>query len=634
VASDRAASDYFDRLAPEYDVGRGPGGGLWHRSFFAGRRRIALGWLEDVRTGAVADVGCGPGVLTAPLKERGVSVIALDRAPAMLAKAAEGGALAVNADALGLPVRDGSCEAAVALGLSSYVDDLTALLREMKRIVRPGGVVIVSVANSVAPDWLARRALRAPARALGFRGLLTSDVTLRTRSPAAWRAAALDAGLRITGEIGHDFTLFPLSRVLPGPSVVLGRSLETFAGGRLARFASEVVLRMEVPGAAEPRPARSRPRRIVRVIARLNIGGPAMHACLTTAGLRPGSETVLATGRVDAGEEEAGDLLREYGVEPVRIRGLGRAISALDDVRAFFSLWSLMRRVRPDVVHTHTAKAGALGRVAAWLARVPFVVHTFHGHVFRGYFGAGGSRLAVWVERALARVTDRVVAVSDEVGHDLTDVYGVVPKHKLRVVPIGLPLEPFLECERHRGELRAELGVAADTPLVGFVGRLVPVKAPDVALDAWRLVRAELPDARLVVVGAGPLLDGLRARGDDGVHFLGWRRDTARIAADLDLALLTSVNEGTPVALIEAAAAGVPAVSTRVGGVPTVVKDDVTGLLADAGDAAALAAAVVALLRDPDRRREMGAAAREHAGGWSAARLLRDLDALYDESAR
>jgi len=548
----------------------------------------------------------------------------------MLGHARAAGARALTGDALALPLLDDACDAAVALGLASYVPDLTALMRELGRVVRPGGVVVVSVASAAAPDWFARRALRAPARALGFRGVLTSGIELAVHAPAAWRAAARAAGLELLEERGHDFTLFPFSRLLPGPAVVVGKALEARLAGPLAARAAEVVLRLKVPGPAARR--RPRPRRLVRIIARLNIGGPAIHSTLLTAGLAPHYETTLATGAVGPGEEEATHLLERHGVEPVRIRGLGRAISPLDDLRALAELLALLRRVRPHVVHTHTAKAGAVGRVAARLAGVPRVYHTFHGHVLSGYFGPAGSKLAALAERLLARLTDRVVAVSDEVGRDLAERFRVVSPEKLEVIPLGLPLEPFAAAGRHRGELRAELGLAPEARIVSLVGRLVPVKEPQVALDVFERVRAAVPEARLVVCGAGPELAAMRARGVAGVHFLGWRSDTPRVLADVDVALLTSRNEGTPVALIEAGAAGVPAVATRVGGVPAVVEEGVTGLLCPRGDAEALAGAVVGLLQYPERRAALGVAARERMlGRFGAERLIGDLLRLYSE---
>jgi glycosyltransferase involved in cell wall biosynthesis/SAM-dependent methyltransferase len=622
-------SEWFDAIAPRYAERYRGGAGVWHRHFFSGRRRIALRWLAAAAPRVVADVGSGPGMLTDALRAAGARVIALDRAAAMARLAREGGAAAAVADALTLPLRDGSCDAAVALGLTSYVGDLAALFAELARVVRPGGTVIVSLANAASPDWRMRRFLRAPAALSGANGLLTSGIELRTHAPSDWRRAADAAGLSVAEAVGHDFTLFPLSRLLSGPSVALSAAME--AREVRASLASQTLLRLLRPGPARAAtPPAPRPVRVVRVIARLNVGGPALHAVLATAGLRPEFDTTLAVGRVAKGEAEAADLLARFRVAPVRVPGLGRALSPFDDLRAFAALLALMRRVRPDIVHTHTAKAGALGRIAARVARVPRVVHTFHGHVFDGYFGTAGSRAAVAVERLLARLADRVVAVSDEVGRDLSERYRVVPRAKLAVVPVGLPLAEFLACDAHRGALRRELSLPASAPLVVLVGRLVAVKEPHLALDAWRLVRRDVPDATLVVVGDGDLAVPLRARREPGVVFLGWRRDLATILADADLALLTSRNEGTPVALVEAAAAGVPAVATRVGGVPSVVLDGATGVLVPPGDASALASAVVSLLRDPARRRAMGDAARARAiERFGDARLLADLRALY-----
>jgi glycosyltransferase involved in cell wall biosynthesis/2-polyprenyl-3-methyl-5-hydroxy-6-metoxy-1,4-benzoquinol methylase len=631
VGAPTQASDWFGAIAPRYAERYRGAAGVWHRHFFGSRRRIALSWLKDAAPRVVADVGSGPGMLTDALRAAGARVIAIDRSAAMARLAREGGARATVSDALALPLRDGSCDAAVALGLTSYLGDLAALFSELARVVRPGGIVIVSVANAGSLDWRMRRLLRAPAALTGANGLLTSGIELRTHTPEECRHAADAAGLRVTAAVGHDFTVFPLSRLLAAPSVALSAAMES--RGVRASLASQTILRLERPG--PPRAQRSRaprPRRVVRVIARLNVGGPALHAVIAAAGLRPEFDTTLAVGRVAPGEAEATDLLARHGVTPVRVASLGRSLSPADDLRALGALLSLMRRVRPDIVHTHTAKAGALGRVAARLAGVPCVVHTFHGHVFDGYFGKSASRAAVAAERVLARLADRVVAVSDEVARDLAERCRVVPRRKLAVVRVGVPLADFLACDVHRGALRRELALPPSAPVVALVGRLVPVKEPHLAFDAWRLVRRAVPDATLVVVGDGDLMPSLRARGDAGVVFLGWRRDLASILADADLALLTSRNEGTPVALVEAAAAGVAAVATRVGGVPSVVEDGATGLLVAPGDAAAIASAVTSLLTDPARRRAMGDAARVRAvERYGDARLFADLRALYGE---
>jgi glycosyltransferase involved in cell wall biosynthesis len=315
---------------------------------------------------------------------------------------------------------------------------------------------------------------------------------------------------------------------------------------------------------------------------------------------------------------------------------LGREIRGGPDLVALVQLTRLVRRLRPDLVHTHTAKAGTLGRLAALLARVPVIVHTYHGHVFHGYFSAPRTRAFLAIERWLARRTDRLLTVSETVRAELLAL-GVGDPDRLTVVPLGLDLEGFLGCEALRGGFRAELGVAADVPLVGIVARLAPIKAHEVFLQAAAAVARELPTARFLVIGDGERrreLEALAVRLGLGpqVRFLGWRADLPRIYADLDVVVLTSRNEGSPVSLIEAMAAARPVVATRVGGVPDLVDDGVTGLLVPSGDTRALAAGLSGLLGDPARRCLMGAAGRKRvAGGFGADRLLADVDRLYTE---
>jgi glycosyltransferase involved in cell wall biosynthesis len=390
-------------------------------------------------------------------------------------------------------------------------------------------------------------------------------------------------------------------------------------------------------GPAPPAPAPAGRTRVLQVIARLNIGGPAPHATLLTERLDPARyDSRLVTG-VEAPAE--GNYLDLHGKAADRVTvlpSLGREIRGLADVEAFLRLLGFIRQVRPHVVHTHTAKAGTLGRLAAWVAGVPVVVHTYHGHVFHGYFSPARTRLFVAIERWLARRTDRLVAVSETVRRELLAL-GIGSAERMCVIPYGLDLEPFLAADGLRGQLRSELGLPAGAPLVGIVARLVPVKAHEVFLEAAaRLVRA-VPASRFLVVGDGerrPALEALAARLGlaEAVRFLGWRRDLARLYADLDLVVLTSRNEGAPFSLIEAMAAARPVVSTRVGGVPDLVEDGLTGCLVPSGDADALAAAMGALLGDPGRRQALGAAGRKRvAGVFTAERMLGDVDRLYTE---
>lgn len=378
------------------------------------------------------------------------------------------------------------------------------------------------------------------------------------------------------------------------------------------------------------------PTRVLRVFSRLNIGGPSIHVILLTAGLRRvGYETTLAVGQETEREGNLDDLATARGVTLTRLAGLGREIRPVQDVRALIALFRLMRRTRPQIVHTHTAKAGMLGRLAAVLARVPIVVHTYHGHVLSGYFGRVRTGLFRAIESSLALVSDGLVAVSDSVRDDLVAL-GVAPPAKMRVMPLGLELG-HLAGELPRGQLRAEAGFDEHAPLVGIVGRLVPIKDVSTFLAAARLVVDALPSVRFVVVGDGEERDRLeRVARELGlaavVRFLGWRRDLASVLGDLDLVVNCSLNEGTPVALIEALAAGRPVVATRVGGTPDLLEDGRYGLLVPPRDAAALAGAMITVLQEPEpahaRARD---GQRTVLGKYSVERLLGDMDALYRE---
>ncbi|MFI5371468.1 MAG: glycosyltransferase family 4 protein [Candidatus Eisenbacteria bacterium] len=377
---------------------------------------------------------------------------------------------------------------------------------------------------------------------------------------------------------------------------------------------------------------------MLRIIARLNVGGPAIHTVLLTSGLEDRVfHSTLVTGVRSESEGDMGYLAREAGVEPRVIPEIGRELTWRNDLVALWKLVGLMRELRPWIVHTHTAKAGALGRLAAILAGVPIRVHTFHGHVFHGYFGPLKTRMFIGIERLLGRFTDRIVAISERQLEELCDIYRVAPRARFAVIPLGFDLRSFAGAERHRGELRRALGVPDGRALIGIIGRLVPIKNHAMFLDAARRILDARGDAGFVIVGDGELRGELertvREHGlSDRVYFLGWRRDLDVIYADLDVVALTSNNEGTPVAVIEAMAAGRPVVSTRVGGAVDVVEDEGTGLLVPAGDATAFTRAVLRLLADPALRARLGARGRELAlARYDSARLVADVRRLYLE---
>jgi len=377
------------------------------------------------------------------------------------------------------------------------------------------------------------------------------------------------------------------------------------------------------------------PIRVVRVIARLNIGGPALHATLLASRLDPARfATTLVTGTEAATE---GNYLALHGQRiPVElIPELGREIRPVQDLYTLAALVRVMRRIRPHVVHTHTAKAGAVGRLAAMLCGVPVIVHTFHGHVLRGYFPPAKTAAYRTIERVLARRTNRLLAVSDRVRDELLAL-GVGRPDQYATVPLGFDLAPLLGAARRRGELRAELGVG-DAPLVGIVARLVPIKAHEVFLAAASRVHAVVPAARFLIVGGGerrPVLEQqVEALGLGGVvTFLGWRADLDRLYADLDVVVLTSRNEGSPVALIEAMAAGVPVVATAAGGVPDVVEHGTSGLLAPVDDDATIAAHVLTVLANRESAVVMGRHGRDRVVAiHSSERLVSDIEQLYQE---
>lgn len=379
----------------------------------------------------------------------------------------------------------------------------------------------------------------------------------------------------------------------------------------------------------------ARPVRICRVIGRLNIGGPARHAILLTDGLRArGYETVLVAGQEAPHEGTLRDLAAEKGIAATFLPELGREIRPGRDLMALAKLVRLMQRLRPDIVHTHTAKAGALGRVAAKLAGAPILVHTFHGHILHGYFSRGTTGVFLAIERQLGRLSTKILTVSE--GQRLELLRRRIGRPEtVEAMPLGLELDGLLQPSRRRGELRRHLGVSPDAALIGIIARLAPIKDHGTFLEAAADLYRRRSHVRFLIVGDGELRSTLEQRVTalglgPCVHFLGWQRDLEPIYADLDLVVLSSRNEGTPACLIEAMAAGLPVVATRVGGVPDLVADEKTGLLVPPGDAAALSQAIEVLLGDANRRHEMGRLGREAVfPKYSDAALIDRMDDLY-----
>ena len=383
----------------------------------------------------------------------------------------------------------------------------------------------------------------------------------------------------------------------------------------------------------------SEPIRVLRVIARLNMGGPALHVAYLSAGLKErGYDTTLVAGSLALGEESMSGVAERLGVPIVTVPELHREISPLRDLRSVYHVAELIRELRPQILHTHTAKAGAIGRMAAMLAGSavpPIVVHTFHGHVLRGYFGPLRSGFFRLLERSLAKRTTSLIAVSPEVRDDLVSL-GIAPVEKFAVVRLGIELDSRVGSPDGNGqETRRLLGIPPDRFVVGWIGRMTGVKRTDDVLMAVKRLRDQGVDAVLCMVGDGPDRDTVEHRAHElGIvrdsFFLGYQDDVAPFYAAFDALILPSANEGTPVSAIESLAGGRPVVATRVGGVPDVVRDGVDGFLVEPGDVDAMADRLAALAADTDLRRRMGDAGRSDVHQrYSVERLLDDIDALY-----
>jgi len=349
-------------------------------------------------------------------------------------------------------------------------------------------------------------------------------------------------------------------------------------------------------------------------------------------------ETLLVHGRLAHGEESMADVAQREGARMEYLPSLGRPISPPRDARALAGIIRIARRFRPDIIHTHTAKAGFVGRLAGLigLRPRPVLVHSYHGHVLEGYFGRIRSDVYRRLERQLARASQCLVAASAATVDDLVRLR-VAPRAKFRVIPYGLDLDPFTHVdEATRVAMRRQLHVADDQVLLTFVGRLVPIKRLDLLLRAFALAGRTGVLIHLAMVGDGETRPDLERLASElgiaaNVTFVGYRRDTPAIAAAADAAVLSSDNEGTGISLIEAAAAGRPAIATDVGGVPEVVTPD-SGILVPPNDEEALASAIARLASDSELRERMGQHAQEHVvGRYSPKRLIADFDALYGE---
>ncbi len=400
--------------------------------------------------------------------------------------------------------------------------------------------------------------------------------------------------------------------------------------------------------------------RVLRIIARLNVGGPARHVVWLAAGLRDyGFDTLLVAGVPPEGEDDMSYVATAAGVEPLIVPEMSREIAPRDLITAW-KLYRLMLRERPDIVHTHAAKAGGVGRAAGvmyrWLTPAALIgrprqcrfVHTYHGHVFHSYYGATKTRIFLTIERMLARMSDRIIVISNQQRHEINEEFHLGRAEQFAVIPLGIDLEIYRNWESRRAKLRAEISAPDDEILIGIVGRLTEVKNHQLFLEAAASAKKNSSKRlRFLVIGDGALRTQLESQAEqlkmqDDVMFLGTRDDPENFYPALDVVALTSLNEGTPLSVIEGMTNARPIIATGVGGVVDLLGEEVErtddyalcerGIRVSTGDADAFANGLQRLIDDPALRRELGARGREYAlQNYSKDRLLQDVANLYTE---
>lgn len=388
--------------------------------------------------------------------------------------------------------------------------------------------------------------------------------------------------------------------------------------------------------------------KVLRIINRLNLGGPTYNAAYLTKHLSAEYETMLLAGMKDDTEASSEFIVRDMGIEPQYIADMHRSINPLNDVKAFFEIIKIIRQYKPDIVHTHAAKSGALGRVAAFVCGVPVIVHTFHGHVFHSYFHPAKTKTFILIERFLAAISTKIVAISNLQKKELTQDFKICKPEKMEVIPLGFDLKRFTENqEEKRKQFREDYNVAEDEIAIGLVGRLVPVKNHRLFLDVINQVKSQTTKkVRFFIVGDGEERNNIENYAKElGIEFVvgnfknekallaftSWIKNVDYVNAGLDIITLTSFNEGTPVSVIEAQASNKPVVATMVGGIQDVVIENETALLSPSSDAKAFANNLLKLIENDNLRNNFGKKGSEHVlQQYGFKRLAADMERLYN----
>lgn len=388
--------------------------------------------------------------------------------------------------------------------------------------------------------------------------------------------------------------------------------------------------------------------KVLRIINRLNLGGPTWNAACLTHYLSPQFETLLVAGQKEDSEASSSFVLDQLGIKPVYVKNMKRPVHPISDRKAYYELKKIILEYKPDIVHTHAAKSGALGRLAAINCKVPYVFHTFHGHIFHSYFNPLKTKMFLAVERYLAKRSTGIIAISEIQKRELTEEHRICQPDKMHVIPLGFNLSRFQEnLDEKRAGFRNRYGIKENETAIGIIGRLVPVKNHEMFLKSIAYLRENgVSDFKAFVVGDGEnmkhLLDKAVSLGipyalDQGpfdkasLVFTSWKKEIDVVNAGLDIVALTSLNEGTPVSLIEAQAAGNPVISTRVGGIENVVLEDESAFLCDTSDQDGFNKKLMQLTNDPGLRKKMYGKAIDFVfEKFTYERLVEDMGNLYN----
>lgn len=377
--------------------------------------------------------------------------------------------------------------------------------------------------------------------------------------------------------------------------------------------------------------------KILRIINRFNVGGPIHNVANLTKYLDHPYETLLIGGKATENEQDATYLLDDLHIPYQKLDTMSRKLSLFSDLLALISIIKIIKSYQPDIIHTHASKAGVLGRIAGKICGVKLIVHTYHGHVFKGYFNSLASKLIVSFERILGKLTTKIVVISERQKSEICERYKIVPLQKIALIRLGFNLEEFLNCNQYREEMRNQLELT-NYFAVGIIGRLTPIKNHKLFIDAAAIVYQKNPvNFKFLIIGGGELERELKNYVETYypelqhcITFNSWVREMPRIYSALDLVCLTSKNEGTPVSLIEAQAAGIPVISSNVGGVSDTILTNETGYLLEEFSATELANRILELYVNQEQRIKMSQNARKFVEDrYSHMNLVKQMDALY-----